>query len=228
MTKETLEKWRHRAPLVIVVAFATPYFLVVTNSLQDLKAISDILVSLGALAVAALYVGLNWRSTHWKAELRKQMGPQIQEALLNLLPPDLEVTPEERAILARQDVYKSLTGVFWEAVDSDDALKAHKEHFYANGAIYTTAIDVYILGACASVCYEVAYVVTGRTPMMVIAAILLAFALLSRYSVVVKCRKRHLQLSAEQLDLLRRNQKDFVQKRFRELVLARRRDGLLN
>lgn len=228
MTKETLETWRNRAPIIILGAFAAPYLLLTGKSLQDVVASYKVFVELGALALGALYVGMDFRRALWHRELRTHIGPQIQDSLLDMLPRDLEVTAEERAILSRQDVYKPLTGVFWEAVARDPELTAHKQHFYANGAKYTTAIDVYILGVCASLCYQAAYYFgTRRLGFMGMAFALVSIALISRLAVLPRCRKRHLELSVEQLDLLRRNQRPFVEKRFRDLVLERRRSGLL-
>jgi hypothetical protein len=43
--------------------------------------------------------------------------------------------------------------------------------------------------------------------------------LLSRLLVLPSCRKWHLELSSEQLDLLKRKKKDFIRDRFREIIV---------
>ena len=53
---------------------------------------------------------------------------------------------------------------------------------------------------------------------------LVVFALVSRFLVTRKARKRHLELSSEQLDLLRMNQRQFVSARFRTLIIEWRNE----
>lgn len=227
MTHADLKKWRFRAPFVIAGACVLPYFIVTVTPVADALLINQLIVPLIAMIVAFLYVGLDIRRWHWKSEIRATIGPQIRTALLAMLPEDLHVSDEERTILSREDLFKDLTGVFWEAVDRDPQLVAHKPHFYANGVIYTTAIDVYILAALGGFCYVVGYFATTQRALLALGAGFLLIALVSRYLVVPRVRAKHLALSAEQLDLLRRNQRTFVETRFREIVLSRRREGVL-
>lgn len=226
MTLTELKTFRGRAPVIITSACLIPY-IVLRMNWDDATSVHQLIIPVIALTVAFFYGGLDLRKWHWKYEISKYMGPQIREALLDLVPKDLGLSEEEYAVLGRNDVFKSLTGVFWEAIDQDEQLRSHKEHFYSNGATYTTAIDVYILTTVASAAYMIGYLFTNDLRLVIVAIVLVAIGLASRILVVPAARKQHLKLSSEQLDLLRRRQRSFVEQRFREIVTERRRDGVL-
>ena len=214
MTLSDLGKLRLTAPFVIAEACAVPYVI--------LESGSTLAAGLIALVVAGIYVSFGLRNILWRRETDKYVGSQIRETLLALIPADLQVTDDEKATLSREDIFKQLTGVFWEAIDRDTQLTAHKQHFYRNGFVYTTAIDTAILSLLGGVVYlgvsvwqQEAGVAAVGVGMVVVSALAYLVALPS-------ARQRHLSLSAEQLDLLRRNQRDFIEARFREIILARR------
>jgi hypothetical protein len=137
------------------------------------------------------------------------------------------VSQGERDQLARSEVYKELTGVFWEAVDQSPVLLTHKEHFYSNGIEYSTAIDAYLMCGFFGFCYSIASVVLTDVVLSYVAAALIVIALLCRFLAIPHARGRHLTLSSEQLELLRRERGGFVAERFREIVLGWRRARLL-
>jgi hypothetical protein len=60
-----------------------------------------------------------------------------------------------------------------------------------------------------------------------VGAMLIAIALASKHLALPRIRARHLELSVEQLDLLRREQLEFVSGRFREIISGWRRNRLL-
>jgi len=228
MTYADLTKWRLMAPFAIAGAIFLPYLLVTIPKVADIVAINQLVVPLIALLIAGVYVGLDVRGSFWKREIRTHVGPQIRTALLALLPVDLEVSDDERTVLSRDDVFKDLTGVFWEAVDRDPMLVAQKPYFYSNGFVYSTAIDVYVLMGVSGLAFLAAFLVFGRSLLAVMGGAYLAIAVVSKWLVVPRARARHLALSREQLDLLSRNQREFVQQRFREIVIARRQAGALS
>jgi hypothetical protein len=227
MTLADLDRFRSRAPFVITVTCCLPAIFIGVPRLSDVQLINGLLAPAIAIIIAALYVGLDIRNPLWLYETSSIIGPQIKTALLQLLPEELHVSEQEKLVLARDDLFKQLTGVFWEAVDRDDQLKAHKPHFYKNGAKYTTSIDVFILCALSGILYLAAYLVTQQLACLLVGLFLVLLAIISRTLALPGFRSRHLRLSEEQLDLLRRNQKKFVQSRFKEIVLARRIDGVL-
>jgi hypothetical protein len=150
-------------------------------------------------------------------EMDRHIDNKIRDSLLDLIPAELGVTLAERELL-RKEVHKKLTGVFWEAVDKNDTLRAHKDHFFSNGIVYSTSFDVYILGTFFSFCYAIYFVFTSRVEWAYVSGLCLVLAVLSRVVVTTNSRKRHLALSDEQLSLLRREQLDFVHARFRDII----------
>lgn len=227
MTHAELDKWRKYVPFLIFGFCILPWFLVRSKSLADAKVANEIIVPILALTAAFFYVGFDIRRSRWKAEVSAHVGRQIQNALLDLVPKDLAVTENEMHDLQRE-VFKELTGVFWEAIDQSEVLRSHKEHFYSNGIIYSTSIDVFLICAFAGFVYAVTSLVTGKPDLAYVGASFIAIALASRLFVTPRARKRHLALSDEQLDLLRRNQRDFVSNRFREIIVSWRRERVLH
>ena len=180
-----------------------------------------------ALIATYFYVGSDFRRSLWKKEIDAHVGEQIRQALLDMVPQDLAVTESEKQELLHREIFKELTGVFWEAIDRSEKLRAHKEHFYSNGIVYSTSIDVFLICALAGFVYAVASLVTGKPTLAYVGAFSITIALASRIFVTPNKRERHLALSAEQLELLRREQLDFVSNRFREIILGWRRKRVL-
>ena len=218
MTKSELDSSRKRVPLYVFTVGLSLYFIVTAKDLELAKLKNEIIVPFIAAIATYFYVGLGIRKYLWKREMEAHLGKQIRAELLKMIPADLGVSAEEEAKLGEQEIYKELTGVFWEAIDRDEELKAHKEHFYSEGIIYSTSIDIFVIGLVLAVVYLVASLLTERPPVMYLAVAIGVIALLSRILVTPSSRRRHLRLSEEQLDKLRRNQSDFVSKRFRDIV----------
>jgi hypothetical protein len=224
MTKSDLEKWRFSVPFLVASAAALPIVaLLFKDPVAEAKVIKFAVLPACWLA-AYLYSAMKLRNTHWFRELNAHVTEQIRTELIKLVPSDLEVTQEEKKELREKEIWKKLTGVFWEAVDSDSDLIRHKEHFYANGVFYTTAIDLYIVLTCAAIIYLGLCWYLQDFRFFVGAFISLVVALLSRFLVLPSCRKWHLELSSEQLDLLKRKKRDFVRDRFREIVVEWRKE----
>jgi hypothetical protein len=156
----------------------------------------------------------------WKREMDQYVGAQIRNSLISLVPSELAITPAERERLANSEIYKKLTGVFWEAIDQDDVLSKLKEHFYSNGIVYSTAIDVFLLFLPFGFCYVIEWLIVSDTVLLYPAGFLIFVALISRWIAIPRARRRHLELSAEQLDLLKRRKGDFVGERFRQIVMG--------
>ncbi len=218
-----LHKARWTFPYFIFLACLVPIFVLPSKSLNEADLRIKVIATVAALLLCAAYVGLGIRKSRWKREMNRYVGKQIRASLLDMIPTDLEVTADERSQLGDTQIYQALTGVFWEAIDRNELLKSHKEHFYANGVIYSTAIDVYLICGFAGFCYAVAAVLGSDTSLACTAAVLLLSAIVSIAFALPRARRDHLKLSAEQLDLLRREQGDFVSKRYREIVVGWRR-----
>lgn len=227
MTLDDLHQWRKRVPFFIAAFCVLPWFIVRSRSFSEAESAVRLLVPTLALAFAFFYVSSKLRAPHWNREMDRYVRAQIREALIALIPQDLEVSQEERDQLAQSEIYKELTGVFWEAVDQSPILRAHKEHFYSNGIEYSTAIDGYQICAFFGFCYAVASVALADVVLSYLATVLVVIALLCRFWAIPRTRERHLALSREQLDLLRRERGNFVAERFREIVLGWRRARLL-
>jgi len=223
MSLSDLEKWRKYVPVVIVTSCLLPWFIIRSKNLAEAKLANDIIVPVLALLVAFFYVSLDLRRPRWKREIDMHVGKQIRAGLLDMVPKHLDVTQSERRDLGKSEVFKELTGVFWEAIDKSELLKSHKEHFYSNGIVYSTSIDVFLICGFAGFCYAVASLVLADINQAYAAAFLIAIALASRVFATPRARNRHMTLSNEQLDLLRREEGDFVSNRFQEIVVGWRR-----
>lgn len=227
MTHSDLEASRKRIPFFIVAFCLLPWFLMRSDNLAQAKLANELIVPGLAVLAAFFYVGLDLRGPHWKWEIDTHLGKQIRAVLLDLIPNDLDVTESERRDLDHWAVFRKLTGVFWEAVDRSDVLRSQKEHFYSNGIVYSTSIDVFLICGFGGFCYAVASIVTRQANLAYVGCCLIAIAVASKTFVTPRARERHLELSAEQLDLLRRDQGEFVSNRFRDIIIGWRRTRVL-
>ncbi len=228
MTLGDLEAWRKRVPWFIFTLCVLPWFWIKSKSLDETKLYSETIVPVTALIATYFYVGSDFRRSLWKKEIDAHVGKQIRQALLDMVPRDLALTESEKQELLQREIFKELTGVFWEAIDQSEKLLAHKEHFYSNGIVYSTSLDVFLICGLAGFVFAVASLVTRKPDLANVGAFSIAIALASRIFVTPRRRERHLALSAEQLELLRREQSEFVSNRFREIIVGWRRERLLH
>jgi hypothetical protein len=228
MTLSELGAWRKRVPWFIFSLCVLPWIFIKSKNIAEAKLYSETVVPIAALIATYFYTGSDFRKSMWKSEIDAHVGKQIENALLPMVPKDLAITESEKQDLLKREIFKELTGVFWEAVDRSDRLRSHKEHFYSNGIVYSTSIDVFLIGGVAGFVYAVASLITRKVDLAYVAALFIAVALASRILVTPRRRARHLVLSAEQLDLLRREQSEFVSSRFREIIVGWRRDRVLH
>lgn len=219
MTKSDLEKWRFRAPFIIVSCTLIPLIYIYVQDASSQERIIQTVVTPGCYIFAFFYSAMKLRNPLWSRELSKYVGAQIRTSLVELVPTDLNVTAEEKRQLKEKEIWKKLTGVFWEAIDSDASLVRQKEHFYANGVFYTASIDLFLILPFIALIYLAFYLIQPNTLFLVFAASCLLVSVLSRCLVLPRCRKRHLELSSEQLEFLKRNKKDFVSGKFRQIIL---------
>jgi hypothetical protein len=145
MTKSDLFTWRKRAPVFIFGVCLLPWVVLNAKNLDEAKLLSELLLPIIAVIAGFFYVGLDFSRSRWKSEQEAHVGKQIREALIDMVPKDLGVTESEKKALSEREVYKDLTGVFWEAVDGNESLRSLKEHFFANGIVYSVSIDVYLI-----------------------------------------------------------------------------------
>jgi hypothetical protein len=227
MTLSELETWRKRVPWFIFSLCVLPWFFINSQNFAEAKLYSETLVPIAALVATYFYTGSDFRRSMWKREIDEHVGKQIRDALLSMVPKDLAIIESEKQDLLQKEIFRELTGVFWEAVDRSDRLRAHKEHFYSNGIVYSTSIDVFLIGGFAGFVYAVASLVTRKIDLAYVAALFITIALASRILVTPRRRARHLALSAEQLELLGREQSEFVSSRFREIIVGWRRMRVL-
>jgi len=220
MTHGDLDTWRKRVPWFIFFLCVLPWFWINSKSLEEAKVRIEIFVPIAAMVATYFYVGSDFRRSRWKKEIDAHVGKQIRVALLGMVPGDLAVTDGEKQELLNREVFRELTGVFWEAIDQSPVLRSHKEHFYSNGIIYSTSIDVFIICSLAGTGYWVASLVMRKADLAYVGGFFILVALASAVFVTPRRRARHLALSAEQLDLLRREQSEFVSNRFRQIIVG--------
>lgn len=227
MTHSDLDKSRKYVPFAIFALCLLPWFVIRSGNLADAKLANEIVAPAFALVAAFFYVGSDFRRSRWKREIDAHVGKQIRDRLLDLIPGDLAVSENERHEL-QGEVFKELTGVFWEAIDGNEVLRSHKEYFYSNGIVYSTSIDVYLICALVGFVYAVMSLVFAEVKFAYVGAGLIAIAEGSRMLVTPRKRARHMELSREQLDLLRRERGDFVSNRFREIIASWRKERVLH
>jgi hypothetical protein len=221
MSLDKLDYWRKRVPIFIFAACAIPWFLIETKSGDEFKLYYDTLVPVIAAIGCFFYVGLNVRGCLWDDEMEKYVRTQIRDGFLKLVPADLAITDTEKQRLFEKEIYKEMTGVFWETMDESPKLQAQKHHFYSNGIVYSTSFDVFIIcGFSAIFIYFNVALATRLVEFVYVVAILYVIAILSLLLVTPRCRARHLKLSTEQLDVIRREHSASVEKKFTEIILA--------
>ncbi len=217
MTLNSLHFWRKALPF-IAVACIIP-LLVHSGGLDSIPLRYTLAASALALAVPFFYITLKMREASWNREMEGYVRSQIRDSLITLIPEDLKVTAEEREQLKHAEIYKHLSGVFWDTINQDELLRAQKEHFYSNGLEYSTAIDVFLLLRFFGAGYVGLSLLLGDSLLFLCGAGFVAIALGAKWFAIPRVRQRHLQLSIEQLDLLRRQKGEYVSTRFREIVL---------
>jgi hypothetical protein len=226
MTHNDLDRWRKYVPFALF-SFSILLWLVITSrSLAETKLATEVIVPILAIIAAFFYVGFNVRGLLWRSEIDEHVGKQIRAFILDMVPKDLEITEAEKQDLERE-IFKNLTGVFWEAVDRNDLLRSLKEHFYSNGVVYSTSIDVHLILGFVGVVYALGCFVTPQPALAFAAIVFLLLSIVSRVFVTPRTRARQLTLSAEQLELLRREEANFVTNRLRDMVNESRRRRLL-
>jgi len=222
MTLDSLQSRRKALPFFIATACILP-LLVHSGGLQLVLLRYSLAALAIGLTVPFFYVTLKLREPRWNREQEEHVRAQIRSSLITLIPKDLNVTPEEKKQLESAEIYKTLSGVFWDTINQDELLRAQKEQFYSNGLEYSTAIDVFLLLRFFGVCYLGVSLLLGDSVLFVWGAALVVVALAARWFVVPRARRRHLELSVEQLDLLKRQKGDYVSERFREIVVEWRK-----
>ena len=181
MTLGELQWWRKIVPFFVFTFCILPWFVIKSPAVAQAAVPLKVIVSALAELAAFFYVTLDARRPLWKGENEAYVGRQIRAGLLGMLPEDLGVTDVERRDLAQREIFRTLTGVFWEAVDRNPVLISHKEHFYSNGLEYTTSIDVYLICGFSGFCYAVASLVLADVRQAYVAAFLIVIALASRF-----------------------------------------------
>ena len=218
MTKESLEKIRFLTPIGIAIFATTLGVIFLPFDERRLETWQKWIIPVLAGAFGALYSALGVRLWHWKRELDQHVGKQIRNAFVSMIPEDIGITPNEKLRLFEKAVWKELTGIFWETIDSDQYLISQKPFFYANGAYYSGAIDCYIIMTFFSLVYLALYFWGFGIVCVVLAAACIATALMGRFFVLPIRRKKHLALSDEQLEVMRQNRLKQIQDKIRQIV----------
>lgn len=226
MTRNELHYWRKAVPFLCFGLCSLPWILARARTPEQATFAKDF-VAVGIAAVAAFfYLGLDLGTRVWDWEKESYVLEQIRDRVIALVPADLAVSDAERDRL-RAEIINELTGVFWAAVERDERLKEHKELFYSNGIMYSGSIDVYLIFGFSGIVYFVAALILDDSGLAYGALVLIAVALASIGLVTPRRRARHLKLSTQQLDEVQREQRGYVEQRFREIIGNWRRERIL-
>jgi pimeloyl-ACP methyl ester carboxylesterase len=220
MTLNALQLWRKAIPFVISVVCVVPWIGARAQSMRECA-----LILTFALAIAFLYVILNIPGPRWEQEMETHVRAQIRSNLITLVPENLYVTSAEREQLANSEIFKELTGIFWEEIDHNKILRSHKQHFYSNGFAYSTAVDGFLSCIVFGVCYAIAWMILKDIKLLFSAVGLIVVGVICRWLAIPTSRQRHLALSREQLALLKTERGQFIADRFRLIVLKWRAQG---
>jgi PGAP1-like protein len=220
MTLNTLQFWRKAVPFLIAIVCVSPWPLIHAGGFGSIEYEDWIIAISVALLTAFFYVALKMREPRWNRENEEYVRTQIRESLITLIPEDLDITSDERDQLASAEIYKELSGVFWDTINQTEVLRSQKEHFYSNGLEYTTVLDLFLLFRFFGVCYLCASLAIGDAGFFFVGLLLICIALFARWFAIPRVRKHHLDLSNEQLELLKREKGDYVSSRFRRIVLG--------
>ncbi len=144
MTLDSLHSRRKAYPFFIAIACILP-LLLHSGGFQPVLLRFRLAACFIGLTVAFFYVTLKLREPRWNREQEEHVRAQIRSSLINLIPEDLKVTEEEKKQLESAEIYKTLSGIFWDTINQDELLRTQKEQFYSNGLDYSTAIDVFLL-----------------------------------------------------------------------------------
>lgn len=220
MTASELTNRRRKAASYVFGVCLVPWVILNAKDLEHAKLLTELFVPVLGVIAAFFYVGIDMGRANWDREQDAYVGKQIRETVISMLPEDLRVTEQERALLAKREILKKLTGVFWETVDANEPLRAYKEHFYSNGFLYSLSIDIYLIGVFFSLLYSITSLLSRRVEFAYVAAGCVVIALSSRVLVTPARRKTHLQLSTEQLSILKRDYSKTVQDKLRAIVIG--------
>jgi hypothetical protein len=129
MTLDSLQSRRKALPFLIAIACILP-LLVHSGGLQPVLLRYSLAALAIGLTVPFFYVTLKLREPRWNREQEEHVRAQIRSSLITLIPKDLNVTAEEKNQLESAEIYKTLSGVFWDTINQDELLRAQKEQFY--------------------------------------------------------------------------------------------------
>ena len=225
MTLSELKQRRRAMPYWIAIACATPAVALIYLDTEAFQKV-QVIVALMALIFAFGYNGFGVRDRYWQRENENYVGQTIRNGLITLIPDSADVTPAEEVKIREWEIFKQLTGVFWEAVDSDERISRYKPHFYENGFLYTTAIDAWIVTSISGLGYTIWAIASGNFFALLVAVFLILVSVTSRYVFVVRYRKAHVSMAAEQIDLIQRLKGKEVSERFLNLIIEMRKEKL--
>jgi pimeloyl-ACP methyl ester carboxylesterase len=220
MTLNTLQFGRKVLPFLISFCCVIPSLLLHSGGFSSIPFRYTLIAFSLATIVPFFYVVLKMREPRWNREMEEFVRAQIRRSLITLIPSDLNITDVEREQLSRTEIYKKLSGVFWDTINETDVLRMQKEQFYSNGLEYSTEIDVFLLSRFFGIFHLCLSVVLGDPALFFLGAALIAIGLVTRWFAIPRARQQHLVLSAEQLALLKKEKGEYVSGRFRDIVLA--------
>jgi hypothetical protein len=225
MTLSELQSGRRVSPWVISLLCIAPWFAVRQEDLSLARGVVTLALVGFGVVTAYFYGALDVRGPRWSREMDRYLGTPIREALIPLAPSDLKLSEEERERLLRTEIYKELTGVFWQAVERNPVLAAQKQHFYSNGFLYSTALDVYILLRFFGAFYAIFAVILNSSTLFLVGLALMGIGFVTRSIGFSRARDHHLLLLGQQLDTLKSEEGNFVAARFRAIVKGWRQTG---
>ncbi|MBN2134453.1 MAG: hypothetical protein JW737_01860, partial [Acidobacteria bacterium] len=154
MNLSSLKKWRMIIPFSIHLLSLSVIFILINDSIDKVEKVIRYLLYPGCILLGFFYIVFDIRDLIWKKEKENYVGSQIKSELIKLVPKSLKCTEQEKEELKDQEIWRELNGIYWDIIDNDSVLKEGKAHFYSNGILYTTVIDVFIiLGFISLLCF---------------------------------------------------------------------------
>jgi len=198
MTKETLKALRIIVPGVISIVLIYPLFMreLTVQSMLDVSCAVSIVggLTLGAF-LGGLYYILNLRRPFIKRPTTDIQG-NIKTQLLQMCDDDTSTEGE------RLREGRTLMHIFYDLVDNDASLTEKAKSVRLNGLMWSSSADAMAISLIASAIFTIAACFSSRAHYSYWAVLCLVTFIFANVSLLT-LTKRHIDLSNQQLELIR-------------------------
>lgn len=200
MSKETLKTLRILVPGAMLYIVFLPLFKGSINPLHifaTLNSLKDLFYLFGVILLGGLYYIFDLRGYILRPELQ-HIHFNIQQRLLNPFRDD----PVFSASSDKLRQGRTLLDIFYSLVDNDESLKERAKSVYLNGLVWTTVMDISMIGVIAAVFYASFALGAWRVDYLAAALCMGTLAAVSYWALLPRVTQKHIALSDEQLEYI--------------------------